>query len=366
VKKQAILLSLAALGMIVGSNAFASRAVTLVNGTGDAGVVLDAGSFYYDDNYNMFYNPSYINDFKNWATIEKSNSPGTTAQGGFVTSFSNFNFGLYLNRGNAVRTYAANGVATAGIVQGAAAYTAAPIRPIEVFVGGDAGVKWGLGLTWASVAGAASNSSNLVLNLGAQIAGLDPFFNIAVIAKDGATTTHPWWRLGARYHFGEWTPYVAVVRTAVKDSAVAATEATEMTIGGGVGRSAKVAEGVRMNYAVAYFNINDKNVSANVSNKRHILPIDFSMEGDALSWLTLRAGLQYRLMDRYAGGASLADATRGRLGASVHFTKAAHMDFAVGNAASTTEVTAGANAADAQTFGFDRSLFTAANFTYTW
>src|SRR5262245_16818165 len=90
-----------ALGILATSNAFASRSRTAVLGTGDAGLYLNAGSFFYDDARNIFYNPSYVNDFKNWGIIEKSNyvsgaaatQVGTTAEGGFVTSLSSFNLG---------------------------------------------------------------------------------------------------------------------------------------------------------------------------------------------------------------------------------------------------------------------------------
>ena len=84
-----------ALGILAAApSAFATRSTTLVKGTGDGGAILNGGSLYYDDEHNMFYNPSVINDFKNWATIEKSNFPGATAQGGMVTQFMNFNLGV--------------------------------------------------------------------------------------------------------------------------------------------------------------------------------------------------------------------------------------------------------------------------------
>src|SRR5579885_2337655 len=85
-------------GILATSNAFASRSRTAVLGTGDGGQFLSAGSFFYDDARNIFYNPAYVNDFKNWGIIEKSNFPGGTAEGGFVTSLSSFNLGVYVNR----------------------------------------------------------------------------------------------------------------------------------------------------------------------------------------------------------------------------------------------------------------------------
>src|SRR5689334_20085955 len=115
-------------GVLAGSNAFASRARTSVMGTGEGAIgVIGHGSYYYDDNYNIFYNPSYANDFKNWAAIEK-NGGGTKAEGGFVASVSNLNVGVFLDRPGAV-------VGT---------YTNAPVRPIDIIVAGDAGLKWGV------------------------------------------------------------------------------------------------------------------------------------------------------------------------------------------------------------------------------
>ncbi len=358
---QKILVSLMALGMMVGSNAFASRATEIVNGTGEAGAVLNGGSLYYDDAYNMFYNPAYINDFKNWAIIERSGgTTGVRAQGGFVAAMGAFNFGLYLNRGNAVVSDT-----TAGTPAGVpTAYTIAPIRPIELFFGGDAGVKWGLGLTYAANHQAGGDSSYVALSLGAEIAGFDPFFTIAPVAKEGLDTSRSWWRGGFKYHFGEWTPYVAIKRTSQKSDTLAVVDQSEMSIGGGIGRSTKLAEGVRMNYAIAYFNVTDKNTLADTKNTHDLLPIDFSLEGDALSWLTIRGGLGYRLVDRYAGNSTVADNTTGRMGATVHFNKNANLEFALGNNPTSPNETAATT--DAQTLGMGSGLLTAANFTYTW
>jgi len=143
-----------AFGILATSNAFASRARTSVLGTGDAGLFLTGGSFFYDDARNIFYNPSYVNDFKNWGIIEKSN--GTTtgvqagtnsqAEGGFVTSMGAFNLGVYLNR-------------MSDLAHAAGSSNITDSRPIEVFFGGDASnMKWGLGLDYASASAAASRT----------------------------------------------------------------------------------------------------------------------------------------------------------------------------------------------------------------
>src|SRR5271156_931933 len=96
------------LGILATSNAFADRSRTSVLGTGDGGQFLSAGSFFYDDSRNIFYNPYYVNDFKIWGIIEKSIFPGVTAEGGFVTSDSIFNLGVYVNRESSIANLTGN------------------------------------------------------------------------------------------------------------------------------------------------------------------------------------------------------------------------------------------------------------------
>src|SRR5271155_1056131 len=96
--------------LLVGSNAFASLARQAVLGgqpvfTSSIGVNSVNGSLWYDDDYNVFYNPSYVNDNKNYVTINKG------IEGGFFKSeFENFAYGLYFNRGGT------NTAATTGTV----------------------------------------------------------------------------------------------------------------------------------------------------------------------------------------------------------------------------------------------------------
>jgi hypothetical protein len=143
-------------GVFASSDVYASRARVLVEGTGDSGLILgnngNMGSFYADDAYNMFYNPAYVNDYKNFGIIEKSNfnsaytsaggnnviatSGGTTAEGGFVTSIGNYSLGLYMNRTD--------------VLSDAIYQNPFNMRPIDVMIGGDNGLKWGLGLTYSS------------------------------------------------------------------------------------------------------------------------------------------------------------------------------------------------------------------------
>jgi hypothetical protein len=130
---------------------------------------------------------------------------------------------------------------------------------------------------------------------------------------------------------------------------------------------------VKLNYALSVWSIKDStDGGAPTDATRLTVPVDFSLEGDANSWLTLRAGLGYHLYDR-AGLSSgqkdtVADMTTGRVGATVHAGKA-DVDFAVGKLGIANEGTTGSGegaAYDNQTLDFGNGFFAAAAFTYHW
>lgn len=346
------------------SSAQASRARLLVLGTGDAGTALNGGSFFYDDSYNIFYNPAYVNDFRNWAIIEKSNFPGASAQGGVFGSIGQFNFGVYLNRGNAVATYpsfAISGAGAAPLGNAASTYTVVPQRPIEAYFGADMGVKWGVGLTFASNNSATGNSNYLLAHLGASVSGFEPFGTIRLGGTEPGAT-HSMYRAGLRYRWGEWTPYGAYTNT--RDEAGGVTQ-RENTWGLGLGRSTKVTEGINMNYALSFWRVSD--AGGAVEGTRYLLPLDVSFEGAVLTWLTLRAGVGYRVLDRAkvgtdANSQTVGDSTTGRVGASFHVGKV-DFDWAVGKAGGTTEA---ATTPDTQVFDVSTGFFTAASLSYKW
>ena len=335
------------LGSLAASNAFASRARQLVMGSADPLGVLTGtagtghGSFFYDDNYNIFYNPSYVNDFKNWASVEKSNGAGE-AEGGFVASITSFNFGFYMNRADAVQAP----------VGGFAAGNK-PLRPFDLFLGADMGVKWGVGFSYGNHSGPDPlSASNATIHLGAQIADLEPFGTVIVKGSNktaGGEDKFSGFNLGTRYKWGEWVPFAAVAQFSNTSAAGADTKST--SYGLGVGRNAKIAEGTHLNYSLAFWR--------NTQAKRSVLPLDMSLEGDIATWLTARAGFSHRLMDRADGVTTTAGAaTTGRLGATIHMGKV-NFDWAAGS-------TAGAEALDGATIDLANGFFTAANLTYRW
>ncbi|RYD90840.1 MAG: hypothetical protein EOP50_15285, partial [Sphingobacteriales bacterium] len=253
---------LALVAMVFGaSEAFASRARVNVMGQGEAGFILNStGSLYYDDMYNIFYNPAYVNDFKNWVIIEKgavNNVNGAAnaghGEGGFVTSFMGVNAGVFLNRSDAFNF---NNGANGGTVANGAV-----VRPIDVVIGGDHGVKWGLGLTYArssgattlapvapAVTGPAGTQSHMTARAGLMVADFAPFISYRFMGNskvdDNNKSQAKDMSAGLKYSYGEWTPY-GVYRMFKNDTTVGGTKTRNFDSTAwiaGAGRNTKLGE----------------------------------------------------------------------------------------------------------------------------
>lgn len=357
-------ISLALLSAVVATAAYANRATNKNFAPGDAGYILGTGSLAGDDTRNMFYNPAYVNNSKNWAVIEKSSDNTSGAEGGFVTSMMNFNLGVYMGRdlqGDLMRTSTGTGSTVTGSTVG---YVTDPVRSFEVLGGMDLGTaKIGLGVSHASISSiAAGTTSDVNVNVGASIMGFEPFAGFKVVGKDpgaagGTNAKHNAMRFGVRYVYGEWVPFAAI--KIAKDVINPGTSEWEQTNWGlGIARNTKLAEGVKLGYSIAYFRGEDKDKIATTSKvKRQTIPIGVSAEADATSWLTVRAGVDYRLMDK-TDSASAGENTTGRIGAGFHFGKA-DLDFVAGSSAGTENF-------DGKTFDLSNGLFSAASLTYHW
>ncbi|MBC7692065.1 MAG: hypothetical protein H7222_09865 [Methylotenera sp.] len=342
--------------MIAGSNAFASRARQSVMGTGDAGLILQDGSFFYDHAYNIFYNPAYVNDFKNWAIIEKSNGNTRGAQGGFVTSLTNFNLGVFMNRASS-QTGGTNAVNSLNAYN----FDSSQTRPIDVIIGGDMGVKWGLGATYNN-SSANGGFNDLVLRAGIVYMDLEPFVNYKIKGAQKVTgaadRTTKDFTIGTKYRMGEFTPYAAFRQ--LKANTLTNNE-KDTIIGGGIGRNTKLAEGARLVYALSYFH---SKFSGNFASTRNVIPVDVAIEGDAATWLTLRAGIRYKLMNKTSGTGTQTDDTTGRVGATVHANKV-DVDWAFGSSNSAAG-SAGTENIDSPAIGFDSGTFSEIALSYKW
>jgi len=358
--KKQIVSAIVLAGMIATSSAFASDARELVMGFGGAQFYSQGGgTFFYDNAYNFFYNPAYVNDFKNFAIFEKgtSNVSGTDANGGFVTSMMNFNFGLFVNRNAALTDWSGSGLTgTIGT------------NALDVMFGGDAGVKWGLGLTYAGDSTSAfKKQTDLDLRAGVSVAGFDPFASFKIIGEDKVTgvKTNKYTNFGGglRYHYGEWVPY-GFYRTAKGKVEAAGTDTKRDTWAVGLGRETKIAEGARLVYSLYWAQAQQKTTPATSTLHAQQLPIDMAVESDVLSWLTLRGGLAHTFIGSDTIGI-MPKRTLARVGGTFHIAKV-DVDYAFGNGNGAATGAGTDVIADSQDVGFDSGTFHKVSLRYSW
>lgn len=417
--------------LLIGSNAFASLARLAVLGsqpvfqnnlvTGAAATTttnLGNGAFWYDDEYNVFYNPATIMNHKNYVVIQKG------VEGGWFDGVGdNFAYGVYVNRGGSTAVgsqVSGTGTVVPGL-NGRAAFIGAgngigggaamaTQRPIDLFFGGDMGVKWGAHVAWSynrDHAGTAVASTDEApkagevttrywhLDLGVEVMGFEPWAGVTLNSKyqdtsydSPATQDLNEFNVGVRYKYENWTPYVSYKKYRESGRAPLATAIqtqTRMnTLGLGVGHATKVADGVTVSKHVGLFYNNTDDTTAavelNKNYKQYILPLTVNVEADATSWLVLRAGATYdfwnevkadRKVAAPASGTdtspvdvkkSLAGNTTFRLGSTFKFGKL-NVDsaFGVGNAAAGNSPTL-----DDTGFGFDSQTFALVSASYRW
>lgn len=395
---------------------------TLSTGSEAAFTPIVNGSLWYDDNYNMFYNPSVILDFANYVTFHKGNhtSGNNGGEAGWVSRLGNqFAYGLYFNRGGSA--YDDN--YTTARVQGPGLNTATnqvfagnnntlnTRRPIDLLFAGDtAGIKWGAKLTWAynrnqGIATAAQDDLQAVaqywhLGVGAQYNGFEPFAGTTFATKFERNNTEPTlaakdeldaMQVGLRYRYGAWTPYVIYNQHRRSGNGPGINDPTSTTgdtqvqaairaYGIGVGHKAKIVNGVDLlsnigfHYSVTHDTTNT--TFTNRDMKQMILPLNLAVEADATSWLTLRAGLEYYFWNEMKFGSlgtSLATAptaptnknqsfnvtSSARIGSTFKFRNL-ELETAFGSGG------AGNQTDNSQTVGFDSNTFVMATATYRW
>lgn len=344
---------------LISNAAFASQARQAVMGNADPFGILSSGthgSLAVDDNYNIFYNPAYANDYKNWMTIEKNNRYAAgaavgSAEGGFVANMMNMNVGLFMNRFDAIPgTVTAGGTAYGNpYTSGAYPLTDETVRPIDLIVAGDMGAKWGVSATY----GGARSATNKTLNAfgfkaGLIVADFEPFlhFNTSTDKTSGVTDKRYSYTGGVKYKWGEWTPFISGMMSKYTPAAGAARKFD--VYGLGVTRNSKLGDGTFFNYTVSFWRGGNTNV----------VPLDMSIESDLATWFTARGGLNFRVYSRTEGNSD-SRAPTARLGGTFKFGKFSS-DLAIGGNSGAV------GDADSASFDVSNGLFTTASVSYRW
>jgi hypothetical protein len=321
--------------MIVSSPAFATRARLEALGEDKN------GSFYVKDNRNIFLNPAQINYFKKQITLEfggdtsgTESAAASKGQGGFTNTAGDFTYGIYL--GN-------ESDKTASVVAGANAVFGAlgtptivsPDKTVDVFFGGDAGVKWGANVFYAGsenqVAAATDaaptqTSSQVGARLGAEMDDLAVFTTVAISTKAASTGDTAQSEAkgkiginaGVTYGLGDFTVFgkfntrgVDISTGTIAGSLTKIAEVSIQEYGVGFGYQKEVAKGVSMfaRSGVEMFTQVTKNGSGTETAKasQWNVPVVIGAEAEALSWLMLRGSVSQSLIGQNMSGNSNRD-----------------------------------------------------------
>jgi hypothetical protein len=339
------------------------------------------GSYYIQDNRNIFLNPATINNHKDFVTYEFGSTASNAsvgfdsaaaprAEGGVVKSIGNMVYGLHFG----------NSTPSAGITRTLGGITnAQESNPIDIFVGGDAGIKWGANLTYegfdGSIGGDRISSNALRARLGGIMGNLEAFALVSLMG-DAKNRTDSLEVEGQNSYFAGvgylWNNYKFFVDYkdigadyGAQGGSLDSWEFNEIRLG--VGRVERLNDRATL-FAKAMIvrtTVEDENagnaagsfaatVDGEITNT--ILPLTVGLEYDATSWLQLRASVIHNIWgtretdaDAASSVSTTVASTSVRAGASLKFGEFA-IDGLVsttsnGDAATPTIDTAGGNGA---------------------
>jgi hypothetical protein len=297
--------------VITASPAFASRARLEALGEGKN------GSYYINDSRNMFLNPASIVKSKKKLMLEfgstndsstGADSVGTSfAQGGFINTFGDFTYSLYLNNFSDTMAAAATCVdlnADGDCADVGENLGIAPQNAIEVQFAGEGFANWGIALTTAGNKQGDLNSSYLGARFGIDKDNLAMFGTIGISSKitnAGADVLKGNTKIdaGVTYGMDEMTVF-GKFATSSNDVAVIG-EIANTSIGAGLGWNKEMTKSTHMftriegNYATA------KTAGATTS-KSYLVPVVLGAETQALSWLAVRGSISHALLGQTLTG----------------------------------------------------------------
>jgi hypothetical protein len=357
--------------------AFASKARLLALGESTN------GSFFINDNRNIFLNAAEVNNHKDLVTFEfgagKTTDTDTApnAEGGVLKAHGNLVYGLHLGRVTSFNETAAD---VTGVFQ--------PSNALDVFVGGDAGVKWGANLTYASAMdekfGSGANTSDseaksLDLNFGVQAGDISAYVKAGVMGSSenkkvlGTAVAVDLDRksdfeIGASFKVSEYVAFAQANMNKYEEKE-ANKDIKNSSYLIGAARTERLNDKTSMfvKLSGSYEN-SDNEVTATVlkdsETKTITVPVSIGLEHDANSWLALRGSVSQNIWSKVDSDANdkstVANSTNVNAGATLKFGELS-IDGVVGTnngsgVASTTTAESGTLALD--------NLMTRASVTY--
>lgn len=322
------------------------------------------GSFYINDNRNVFLNAANINNHKDLVTFEWGDTTQGVdgnatprAEGGLFKASGNLVYGAYLgsesNSVNAIRQFGAN-------LNGASSQEE---NNIDVFVGGDAGMKWGANLTYSksekNEADGDAEQNALRTRLGVIAGDLEAFANISIAnkAEDNAGNEFKG-KLGGQagviYNLNDYRVFGTMIKADGEADGATDEDIKYTKFEVGAGRASKLNDKATLFTKASFVNVkaeNDNNTGAGFgatcSNtlafgceeyKSTHLPVVIGLEYDAASWLVLRSSVQQTIWGKEEDADNkrgFQDTTVVNAGATLKFGELS-MDGSIGNTGTTT------------------------------
>lgn len=328
-KKTLVIASLA----VLSTSAFASKARMEALGQGQV-------SRYIMDTRSVFLNPAMVNEQKNYIITEWGNSTaGETsiaprAEGGFFREMGTFTYGLYLGNNDSR-------------VDHNAAFTAQS-NGLDLFLGGDMGVKWGARVHYANAKDEATNApittkhNAFGLGLGAEMGDAEAYVNVDLADKSTGTAASaayeskmkPSYTVGGSYKFAGWSFFAEYDMSKLNETQATATTEKDSTILVGAGRVHEINPTARLITDLQLV-MNTNETTANGKVKNNALPATLGMEVDATSWLVVRGSVAQNIIlgeTKLANGkkSTIANSTTVNAGATLNFGKL-KVDGMIGN-----------------------------------
>lgn len=271
------------------------------------------GSQYINDNRNIFLNAAHVNNHKDLVTFETGANSQVTetaaaprAEGGYFTSNGNMVYGVQLGQQSDI----AHTLRGAGLNN--TTTDVAEKNTVDLFVGGDAGVKWGASLLYGATEDKSATGVNAKSNdsmrarLGASQGNWDAFANISLtnevkLGNGDKFQGNLGYQLGGSYMLNSYS-LIANYSSFSADGTVSGDKKKvsleQMEVG--VGRATKLNDKTQLFTKVTYRSITAENARAAAGNGGNFvakkteataIPVVIGLEHDATSWLTLRGSV---------------------------------------------------------------------------
>jgi hypothetical protein len=329
------------------------------------------GSFYINDNRNIFYNAAQVNNHKDLVTMEWGNT--VTASGGDTVDTPKAEGGFFKGHGNlvyGVQLGSESNSSSAYRIAAGAAKTEE--NNIDLFVGGDAGVKWGANVTYSksekdeSATGTPKQEA-LRTRFGVIAGDLEAYANINLAnkAEVGAAEFKGklGYQVGAIYNMNDYRVFADYRTLTGEASGTLNGDIKSSQLQVGAGKATKLNDKATLFTKVQYQMVNAENETALATNVNlgdvwnattvrcglttavfcneydaSFIPVVVGLEYDATSWLAVRGSIAQTIwgsQESKTDKSGFTESTTVNAGASLKFGELS-VDGLIGSGASAT------------------------------